>query len=268
MFNSTVLEVAIGMCFCYAAVSFVVSSIKEALANILGLRSKTLLSGIQALLNDPNFTGLAKDIYNHALVNPMSPGQTTNLESLEHKPSYIEPDHFAHALIDTLQTVPGDFEQLRTNIEAIDNPQIKQVLLNMYSKADGKLENLHSQISTWFDASMDRLSGKYKRRAQWLCFSIALVIAVGFNIDSIHLFATLWNHPEIAEGLAAQNPQNIDVFKNLPVGWHGDCRWGWYTPIGWLITASTSLFGASFWFDSLQKLTNIRGTGVKPGEQK
>ena len=37
MFNSTVLEVAIGMVFCFASIALIVSSIYEALASILGL---------------------------------------------------------------------------------------------------------------------------------------------------------------------------------------------------------------------------------------
>ena len=33
---------------------------------------------------------------------------------------------------------------------------------------------------------------------------------------------------------------------------------------GLLITAIASLFGAPFWFDLLQRLTQLRGTGAKP----
>ena len=33
---------------------------------------------------------------------------------------------------------------------------------------------------------------------------------------------------------------------------------------GWLITAGTTLFGAPFWFDLLQRAVQLRGTGAKP----
>ena len=37
--------------------------------------------------------------------------------------------------------------------------------------------------------------------------------------------------------------------------------------LGWTITATSALFGAPFWFDWLQTLVQLRGTGAKPGEK-
>ena len=34
--------------------------------------------------------------------------------------------------------------------------------------------------------------------------------------------------------------------------------------VGWLLTASASLFGAPFWFDLLKMIVRLRGTGTKP----
>src|SRR5579872_6495849 len=100
MLNSTTLEVAIGLVFCYASVALVSSAIYEAIASMLKLRASSLLDGIKALINDPNFTGLAKDLYNHALINPRAGGDATDESELGAKPSYIDPRHFAEALID------------------------------------------------------------------------------------------------------------------------------------------------------------------------
>jgi hypothetical protein len=33
-----------------------------------------------------------------------------------------------------------------------------------------------------------------------------------------------------------------------------------------MITASTALFGAPFWFDLMQRVVRMRGTGAKPEE--
>ena len=33
---------------------------------------------------------------------------------------------------------------------------------------------------------------------------------------------------------------------------------------GWFVTATAAVFGAPFWFDLLQKLIQVRGTGAKP----
>jgi hypothetical protein len=58
----------------------------------------------------------------------------------------------------------------------------------------------------------------------------------------------------------------------LPIGWTS------FPPVlnadfllqvaGWLMTASTTLFGAPFWFDLLQRAVQMRGTGTKPDERR
>jgi hypothetical protein len=35
---------------------------------------------------------------------------------------------------------------------------------------------------------------------------------------------------------------------------------------GWLVTASTTLFGAPFWFDLLQRAVQLRSTGTRPDD--
>jgi hypothetical protein len=38
--------------------------------------------------------------------------------------------------------------------------------------------------------------------------------------------------------------------------------------IGWIITAFAALFGAPFWFDTLQSLIRLKGAGPSPAEKK
>lgn len=278
MFNCTALEVAIGLIFCYASVAFIVSSTNEAIASFLRLRSSTLLDGVKSLLNDPNFNGLALNVYNHALVSHHDQGNADTAQDIKNKPSYIDPKHFAVALIDNIQTVPGDFAQLGKDIDAIQDPQIKKLLQGIYGRAAGQVENVHTEVAAWFDAGMDRLSGNYKRRSQLYCFIIALVIAAIFNVDSFYLFKTLWLHPTIVSGISG-TAQWTDVpwqeFMSLPVGWGNSTSIesavrsiSGTQLLGWLVTASATLFGAPFWFDLLQKLVRLRGTGNKPGSDK
>ncbi len=274
MFNSTVLEVAVGLVFCYCAVSLIVSSINEAIASALSLRALTLLAGIKALLNDPTFEGLARDIYNHASVNPRDAGQAQHESDLNNKPSYIPSLHFANALIDVLQRAPAAAAQLDHTIAAIQDPQLRQLLQGMYARAGGDLDKFRDELAAWFDNAMERVAGQYKRRSQLICFVIALAIAALFNIDSFHLFRALWEHPALAAALAT--PSSVDAaqafrsLQMLPIGWQSfppvlGSRWEYFVLFGgWLVTASTALFGAPFWFDLLQNITQLRGTGRKP----
>ena len=75
MFDSSVLDVVIGLVFCFASVALLVSAVNEAIASALKLRHKSLVAGIKKLLNDAQGTGLVVKLYNHALVSPLAPGK-------------------------------------------------------------------------------------------------------------------------------------------------------------------------------------------------
>ena len=68
MFDTQVINVAIGLVFCFAATALAASTITEALASIIRLPANTLVTGVQKMLDDPEFKGLALAIYKHALV--------------------------------------------------------------------------------------------------------------------------------------------------------------------------------------------------------
>ena len=286
MFNSTILDVVAGLLFTFLTVSLVASTVTEALASLLGWRAATLLHGVKSLLNDPKFDGLAKAVYNHALVNSQGPGCAPNEKSLTAKPSYIEPQHFAGALIDLMEKLPATPTEKQTQIQAaiaqLPDPQLRQTLQWFYSRADRNLTDFQNEIATWFDASMNRLSGLYKRWMQVCSFSVGLAVAVVLNVDALHVAQALWVQPSVVQKLTpkdgATSEETLATLynANLPIGWtDATIKQRFTSPItiasiivGWLITALATLFGAPFWFDALQKITNLRGAGVKPNEKK
>ena len=275
MLGSTVLEVAVGLTFCYATLALIVSTVQEALASAMRLRAHTLLDGIKSMLNDPKFSGLARTLYTHALVNPHDDGQAANQDSLKAKPSYIEPVHFAIALVDAIQTMPGNYLQLGRDIDALPDPQVRRALQGIYRRTGGDLKAFQDGLAGWFNSAMERVSGSYKRRSLLVSLLLSLLFAILFNIDSIHLFRSLWQHPAVAAQIAAApssvNQQTIDLLFTLPIGWTT------LPPVfdqafllqvaGWMLTASTALFGAPFWFDMLQRTMQLRGTGSRPDEK-
>jgi hypothetical protein len=273
MLGSTVLEVAIGLTFCYGTVALIVSTLQEALAAAFRLRANTLLAGVKSMLNDPCFDGLARAVYMHPLVNPHADGAAPLEREMRVRPSYIEPAHFAIALVDSLWKAPGDFVQLAGAIETIPDPQVRQVMRGLYGRARD-LQQFQDMLAGWFDNAMARMSGTYKRRQMLISLLLALLLAILFNIDSIHLFRTLWQQPALASHLrdapGALDPAVFDALMALPIGWthfppaHGaDFA---LQAAGWIVTASTALFGAPFWFDLMQRVVRMRGTGTRPEE--
>ncbi|OON59131.1 hypothetical protein B0920_24750 [Massilia sp. KIM] len=269
MFGSTVLEVAIGLAFCYGTLALVVSTLQEALAAAFGLRAALLLDGVKRMLADPRFEALARSLYAHPLVNPQGSTGARDGRAPELRPSYIEPAHFALALVDTIRE--GE-NSVGASIAAVPDPQLRRTLQILYAQAGGELQRFQDGVAAWFDNAMQRLSGVYKRRQLLVSWLLALLLAILFNIDSIHLFRSLWQHPVLAAHItsvpAGLDGATLDQLWALPIGWTS------FPPVlnadfalqvaGWLVTACTTLFGAPFWFDLLQRAINLRGTGAKP----
>ncbi|TDG08209.1 hypothetical protein E1N52_12595 [Paraburkholderia guartelaensis] len=265
MFNSTVLEVGIGLVFCYFAVSLAVSTVTELFASLLQLRAKCLLSGVKQILNDPQFNGMARDLYNHALVSPRDSGDAKNASDLKYKPSYIPSKDFALAMIDILRRAPGANQDIGQSIATIQNQQLREVLQAMYRHANEDVGQFSDALGKWFDNGMDRLSGTYKRWSQFISFAVALVIVIALNVDTVFLFRILWLHPSLAGALHGNASSDaVSLMNQLPIGWQRADAYAdgvaWMI-VGWLLTASATLFGAPFWFDLLQNVTNLRGTG-------
>jgi hypothetical protein len=287
MFNSTIFDVVFGLVSVFLAISLFTSALTEAVSTIINLRARTLLNGIKQLLNDPRFDGLALELYNHALINPLSSGATKSGGAPAVKPSYIQSQHFALALIDTMQRAAGQAATLEQSIDKITDPQIKITLQTLYQRAGGQIDAFRDQVSQWFDNAMDRLTGVYKRWTKLISFLLALCVAALFNADPIHLADRIWQRPAVAAQLAKLDlPTTINrdhpETEALPLmqliegagpllGWSGfanDKRARGaglaLMLLGWIIAAGAALFGAPFWFDVLQRFVQLRGTGRPP----
>lgn len=311
MFNSAILDVAAGVIFGFLAVSLFTSAAVESVNSLFKLRSRGLLSGIKQLVNDPDFTGLAKALYQHAAVSPRGPGGNAPLARF---PAYVDPKQFAGALLDItgLSGVsasaagqapgPAAVEALKAQLANVTDPQLKQLLEGIVNRTGGEAERLEAEVAAWFDTGMDRVGGAFKRWTQLATFAIALIIAFVVNVDSVRVATLLWEHPALADKLTSSSTLPSAVMgepkteedaatelttmmeASLPVGWapghfmeasdgHGGWRSIWSFPtflwslFGWLVTGVAALFGAPFWFDTLQMVTRLKGTGPSPAEK-
>jgi hypothetical protein len=232
---------------------------------------------MKEMLNDPHFNGLALMIYNHAAVNARSNGAALSQSELTAKPSYIDPKQFADALIDVAQLSPGiTVEKLQAQINKnIPDPQLSKLFSGIVARTGGNLNRIRDEIAAWFNAGMERVAGVYKRKTQLWSFFIALALAVALNIDTVKIADALWDQPMIVKGFvpppggeSAQDAVKQLQTLGIPFGWNSKAladmtNWqNWpYALIGWLITAVATLFGAPFWFDSLQRFVQLRGAG-------
>jgi hypothetical protein len=68
MFNSGLLDVAIGLIFIYPLLGLICTALSEMIEARLKMRATDLERGIRELLHDPTGQGLVKKLYDHLLV--------------------------------------------------------------------------------------------------------------------------------------------------------------------------------------------------------
>ena len=339
MFQNAVIDVAIGLVLMYLILSLLCTVINEYIATKLRLRSKSLASALEKLLDNES---LRNTFYKHGLIvtnkqatatGPQSTmsgvvsigkftsGTARNLLNLQpaaspdpqaapspHKdhPSYISSRSVALALIGSLDTTKPlpVFQDIKDSVEKLPKSHIRDALLSSMTAAGGDLDKLRTGIASWFDDSMERLSGAYKRQLKWISMLTGLIVAIAFNADSLKVVTTLWHDPgrraaviEMATTVAKKSDTEVpksgdetnlenainkaeSTLLPLPVGWHftpEEVSQGYWECVkmklqaltltqilGWLLTAAALSLGAPFWFDLLQKFVNIRGAGGRP----
>jgi len=263
LLGSTMLEVAIGMSLIFTVLSLICTALREAIESWAKTRAADLERGIRRLLSspkeksvirewvfghrlDPAATSddLAQRFYMHPLVQPLHSGTSG--------PSYIPSSTFVVAVWDIVMTgksttgVPELSEFIAVLEKDTSLPaHLRHSLLGLARQAGNDIDKFKALVAQWFDGTMDRVSGWYKRRTQMIVFFLGLGIAVFVNADSIRMADELARDQtrraalvSTAQGYAASTDQQragtADWQKavnenysrlerlGLPIGWR-DC---------------------------------------------
>lgn len=196
---------------------------------------------------------------------------------------------------------------LHQMVDTISDSKLRSILVTLLDEADHDLNKFKETIEIWFNNGMDRVSGWYKRRTQWVTALLALVLSVGMNVDAIVLFRHLQTYPAESQAIVGQATEYVKNYSQsgqsskepleltqqyektrtqltslqLPMGWDFSVVYNSLKGIdlerienslsrhlpGWLLTALAATLGAPFWFDILNRLISIRATGKAPEEK-
>lgn len=228
LFNSTTLDVMVGLIFVYLLLAIMCSSINEWFAGILKWRSQTLGDGIKQLLDgqagkdqgDAGATAenttvnwLLNKFHAHPLITGMKPEGTAG----GRLPSYIPSRTFATALMDIVTPEgkgPITFADLEDGVKALPDGDVKKSLLALIQNAQDDLSKAQKNIEDWFDDTMGQVSGWYKRKAAWATFLIAIALTLGTDADTIQITHNLWTNPTARAKIVAQANNKLPQVDN------------------------------------------------------
>jgi len=99
--------------------------------------------------------------------------------------------------------------------EIIDiNPETQLFLQSLLTESQGDVEKLKVLLEKWFDDTMDRATGWYKRYTQYILLIIGFVLAVAFNVDSIAIYKILSKDKPARDQLVQMAIASKDKFKS------------------------------------------------------
>lgn len=251
MFNNEALDVVIGLVFIYLLYSLLATIISEIVATKFSFRAKFLSKAIVKMLDDDAHTsspqmdqmGLAissynkkrsapnlftDSFYNHPLIKVLGE------KIVSSKPAYIISETFSKVVIDLLR---GDKIKAGDNVsekiqEALSDGKLKwgatdtqpgsviksrtlSYLTSIWIDAQGDVEKFRELLERWFNETMDRTSGWYKKYTQYILMVIGIFIAVIFNVNTIEIAGKLQRDPKLREQIVMQADAFLKAHPNL-----------------------------------------------------
>lgn len=279
-----------------------------------GIKSITQYGGRREKMAEKLGLNPVRAFYEHPIIYSLSkPGAM---------PSYVPKNDFTVALFDLLNQAGKDddgqdddpsqnkitMENIRKGIEKVEHSALKARLkslldtaqINKTDDTEVGIEDFRNTVTAWFDTTMERGKGWYKRRMQFVGILCGIVLAILLNADTLSLSNALWQNAVLRESVSqaavvyaeqgdnsnAEQAQQQLLNLGLPIGWSfafadrdptttDDPRDFPSTPGGWvskiiglILTGFAISQGSQIWFDLMNRLINLRSTGLKPDSEE
>ena len=320
------LDLAIGLAFIFFLLSTLAATIQEFIAAILGLRARTLEQGLRSLLEDPERGwAYVDEFYDHALIKSLyrtpppavlrdpkateadqegaTEGGVGNNADTQRRgsvkralaffkrtdgPSYISPRAFALVVLDNVAPSDGKKTLFDEGIDVLGElpDSLGKRLKPLVADAQKDVERLRTNVEAWYDDTMARVSGWYKRKTQIILIVIGIILVPAINANTIAMAERMWKDDTVRSAVVAQAQANAsakpaagnktltaaanDVDKvvkvGIPMGWRGAAVPHGTSAIamaigGWILTILAISLGAPFWFDTLSRFSRLRSSG-------
>src|SRR6187551_1406313 len=252
MSGNVALDVVIGVVFVYLLYSLYATIIMEIISSSFGLRARNLCYALKRMLMD-------EKEYKNSLVQKFSRlttsfaqvfGKSTNLTNgslyesffsqpyikylssggLSNKPSYLSAESFSKGIIDSLRNEDPDISLLAGIEQGIMNlpetepgsSETKRHLQLLLDDANHDLVKFKILLEQWFNDTMDRATGWFKRSAQMFLLLIGFGLAIAFNVDTIFIIKRLSTDTDARSKLVEMatnfSEKNAPLINSLKVG--------------------------------------------------
>jgi hypothetical protein len=257
-------SIILNLVFVFATVGYVASSIGDWVSELLRWRAKTLLDSVKGLLDDPQFTGAARALYNNLLFNPLGDGKLrseADLSNFSTLPTDVAPLVFGQAMIEILGFVDAASAELaqpaaNVNVDSFVtratralqdkhdtlplSDRLRDLALNLLLRKANEakatppgsaqitnlLVEMIKETGDWFSFSQVVARARFRTRIRPVTFAVGFGLAAALDLQPV---------PIGGSTLAGKLPYGAAVFE-------------------WLIVAASTLLGASFWFEILKKI--------------
>ena len=213
MFNLLVLDVVMGLAFVYLLLALLCSTILEGIAAKREHRGRVLREAIQGMLDGAGSSReWTEKFYRHPLIRSLSRGGKL--------PSYIPADVFSKVVRDLLPgKTPEGAPRIALAAAARELPAgpLKETMRSLAPGPEVADDQAQELLESWFNSTMDRATGWYKRDAQWKTLVLAIVVTLLLNADTLGIIGTLWTNPTLRAAVVeqakarAQGPRPLEL---------------------------------------------------------
>lgn len=218
MFGLEMLDVMIGLVTVYLVFGLACTSVVEAVAALLSLRSTFLETAMNEFLagDISEKKAFAAAFFEHPLIQSLSRDKRNGERDL---PSYIPPEivgRVVEALLvtdDETLSLPDAVNALPGKSQEGEKNRIKGLLHTLVVQADGDAAAFRKAVETHFNAVMGRTSGWFKRRQQTISIAVSAVLVIFANVDSVSLVASLSSNPEVRSAMVKNAGELLEKRK-------------------------------------------------------
>ena len=246
------IDVAIGAVFLFLLLTFLASAILEIISRAMNWRGRNLYEAIAGMLEGSKLVK-PLDVVSSPMVVALGrdPKLIPRIDVLERAgwrppckrvpPSYIPPATFSGAILEVLLregaaqlSTDGRSAELSPDgaikaIRAVFGEQLdskdalSSVLITTLATQGSSIQAVRLALEKWFNDTMDRASGWYKRRTQSVLLFLGLLTAFICNINTISVVQWLWKSDAARQAVlvAATNYEKQASSGSKPVAGSG-----------------------------------------------